>query len=176
MTRRGILIAIAFLVCILSGAGAALAYWPAAGAGNTTAPVGTLAAPTNVSAPTTNITSVPVSWTASTGALAPTGYYVTRITGGTPMAACGSGPSALIATTSCTDTSAPAGTHAYQVTAVYRTWTAISAVSANVKVVLSVNTLAVTSQPASSVTAGSAMGAVRVEARTVLGLLVANVP
>src|SRR5881392_423427 len=77
--RRGAFVAFTLTVCVLFGAGAALAYWPAAGAGNTTAAVGTLAPPTNVSAPATNVTSVPVTWTASAGVVAPTGYYVIRI-------------------------------------------------------------------------------------------------
>ena len=174
MLRRGPLAAIACVVCVLFGAGTALAYWPASGSGNTTATVATLAPPTNVSAMA--ITSgVSVSWTASAGAVTPSGYYVTRITGGTPMPACDSGPSALITATSCTDT-APGGSHAYQVTAVYRSWTAVSQASATVDVVLSLNNLVVTSQPGISVVAGSAIATVRVEAQTALGLPVANVP
>jgi hypothetical protein len=164
MLRRGALAAFTLSVCVLFGAGAALAYWPAMGTGNTTAAVGTLAAPTNVYVPATSTPNVSVSWTASIGAVTPTGYYVTRITGSTSLPACGSSPAALIATTSCTDTSVPAGTHKYVVTAVRLSWSATSTASGDVSIV-SVGQLAFTTQPSSSVTAGTAM-TVRVQLQT----------
>lgn len=166
--RRGALVAFTLTVCILFGAGAALAYWPASGAGNTTAAVGTLAPPTNVSVPATSTPDVSVSWTASAGAVTPTGYYVTRITGSTSLPACGSSPAALIAATACTDASVPAGTYKYVVTAVRLSWSADSAASGNVSIVSAVK-LAFTTQPPSSVTAGTAM-TVRVQLQTTPGV------
>ncbi len=175
MVRSAALAVIVLIAATLVGAVPASAYWRAAGTGSTTASVATLLPPTNVSVPATSNSSVAVSWTASTGAIVPTGYYVTRLTGTTAIAACGSSPSAPIAATSCTDTSVPEGTHRYMVTAVYRSWTAASTASGSVTV-SSVSVLAFTSQPAASVTAGTATISVSVQAQTLLGLPVAGVP
>jgi hypothetical protein len=158
-----------FVAATLFGATAASAYWPATGTGNTTAAVATLAPPTNVTVPATSNSNVAVSWTASTGTPAPTGYYVTRITGATSMPACGSSPAAPITGTSCTDASVPEGTHSYVVTAVHRSWTAVSAASGNVTVA-NLNTINFIVQPAASVVAGSSLQSVTVELRTALGI------
>jgi hypothetical protein len=99
----------------------------------------------------------------------PSGYYVTRITGSTAVAACGSGPAALVAAPSCTDSSVPEGTHKYQVTAVYRSWTAASALSGSVKVT-SLRDLSFNSQPSPMVTAGSHLTSFTVQLRTLFGL------
>lgn len=174
LSHRGVLAAILGIVILLAtalGAEPAFGHWSASGIGNSTAIVATLAPPTNVSASSAWISAgVPVSWNASAGPLRPAGYYVTRITTNTtPMPACGSGPAALITATSCTD-AAPAGEHAYLVTAVYRSWTAVSTPSKTVDVVISLNkTLTFTSQPANLVTAGSDLGTLRVVARNVWG-------
>lgn len=174
--RRGALAVIALVLCVLFGAVAAFAYWPASGTGSTTATVATLAPPTGVSVPAISTSDVSVSWTAPTGALAPTGYYVTRITSGTPAPACSSSPSALITTTSCTDISVPTGPHAYVVTAVHHSWTAASTASNNVSVIGASN-LTFESQPAGNVTANSSIATLRVAARTVSGLVpVPDVP
>ncbi|WP_248759201.1 hypothetical protein [Pseudarthrobacter sp. SSS035] len=176
MLRRGALAVIALVLSVLFGAVAAFAYWPASGTGSTTAAVATLAPPTGVSVPAISTSDVSVSWTAPTGGLAPTGYYVTRITSGTPAPACSSSPSALIATTSCTDISVPTGPHAYVVTAVHYSWTAVSTPSNNVSVI-SASNLTFESQPAGNVTAGSSIATLRVAARTLSGLVpVPDVP
>jgi hypothetical protein len=175
MVRSAAVAVVLLVVATLLGAVPASAHWRASGTGSTTASVTTLLPPTNVSVPATSSSSVAVSWTASPGAIVPTGYYVTRLTGTTAIAACGSSPTALIASTSCTDTSVPEGTHRYLVTAVYRSWTAASAVSGTVSVA-SLNVLAFTSQPAASVTAGAATISVSVQATTLLGLPVAGIP
>lgn len=157
--RRGVQAALLGIVLLLSmvlGAAPASGYWSALGTGVTTATVGTLTPPTNVTARWAVLAGkVAVSWTSSAGPLAPAGYYVTRITPNTtPMPACGSGPGALIMATSCMDT-APAGSHSYQVTAVYHSWTAVSDASLSVTVIVSLNDrLAFASQP-SNVTAGT---------------------
>ena len=135
MMKRGVLAGIAMVVAALVGATGASAFWMATGTGSTTTAVATLAAPTNVTVPSSSIPAVPVSWTASAGTVAPTGYYVTRVTGTTSAAACGSSAAAPITGTSCTDASVPAGTYTYIVTAVHRTWTAASTASTAVTVV-----------------------------------------
>ncbi|MEV7135662.1 hypothetical protein AB0N24_22585 [Arthrobacter sp. NPDC093128] len=166
---RGVMACVAMVVVALFGASAASAYWPASGTGSTTAAVATLAPPTNVAVPATSNSNVSVTWTASTGTPAPTGYYVTRVTGATSMLACGSSPAALITGTACTDASAPEGTHHYVVTAVHRSWTAASLASGNVTVD-NINTINFIVQPGASVTAGSALQSVTVELRTAFGI------
>ncbi|WP_424186963.1 hypothetical protein ACOBQX_03775 [Actinokineospora sp. G85] len=121
----------------------AVAFWKATGVGSGNGVTTTLAAPTGVTVPAASSTTVAVSWTASTGAPAPTGYYVLRDAG---APACASGPSALIAGTSCDDTGVAAGTHTYRVVAVYRSWTATSPASGPV-VVSSASKLAFSAQP-----------------------------
>jgi hypothetical protein len=175
LVRSAALAVVVLIVATLLGAVPAAAHWRASGTGSTTASVATLLPPTNVSVPATSSSSVAIGWTASPGAIDPMGYYVTRLTGTAALAACGSSPSGLIASTSCTDTSVPEGTHRYLVTAVYRSWTAASTVSGTVAVA-SLNVLAFSSQPAASVTAGAATISVSVQATTVLGLPVAGVP
>ena len=166
---RVIAAGIVLVVVTLFGAPAASAYWPASGTGSTTAAVATLAPPTNVAVPATSNSNVSVTWTASVGTPTPTGYYVTRITGATSMLACGSSPTVLITGTSCTDASAPEGTHKYVVTAVHRSWTAASLASGNVTVD-NINTINFIVQPGASVTAGSALQSVTVELRTAFGI------
>jgi hypothetical protein len=149
----------------------AFGYWAASGGGNTTATVGILSPPTNVSSSAV-LSTIAVSWSASAGPLVPAGYYVTRISNGTPMPACGSGPAILIAASSCSDTSVAAGSHKYVVTAVYRSWTAISAASAAVTVIMNLSDkVAFTTQPPGNVIAGTALTGLRVQLRSVaLGL------
>lgn len=153
---QAVILGIALLLSMVFGAAPAFGYWSALGTGRTTATVGTLAAPSDVSA-TAALSNVSVSWTASAGPLAPTGYYVTRITGGSRTFACGSSPTSPISSTACTDASVPVGTHSYVVDAVHRTWNATSPESSSVTV-LSLLELAFTSQPSGSVTAGSVPG------------------
>ena len=166
---------LAAVAVLLVGAGVlgavpAAAHWRASGTGSTTAAVGFLPPPTNVSVPASSDPDVRVSWMQPEGAVVPAGYYVTRITGTTATAACGSGPSALITAAACTDASVPEGTHRYQVTAVHRSWTAASPVSGSVQVV-SLKTLVFASQPAASITAGSTIPPLSVQARTAVGLM-----
>ncbi|MBT2549595.1 hypothetical protein [Arthrobacter sp. ISL-65] len=136
-----------------------------------------MAAPTGVTVPSTSLGAVPVGWTASAGSITPTGYYVTRVTGSTTASACGSSPAALLAATSCTDNAVPIGTHTYVVTAVYRSWTAVSAASGNVTVVVPASNQLAFGQGPSNATAGAAISpAVTVRVQS-LGLVpVANVP
>ena len=100
----------------------------------------------------TAVTDVPVSWAAGTGGVAPQGYYVTRHSGETSSAACGTSPTTILAASSCLDSAVPDGEYSYVVTAVFRSWTAPSAPS-DVVTVVNPHHLAVTSQPSDS-TAG----------------------
>ncbi len=127
-------ILIALLAGLLSVATPAAAYWSASGAASAGALTGTVAAPIEVTAANSATAEVSVSWEPGVGGVAPLGYYVTRIAGETSVAGCVSGPSALLADTSCTDMGVPAGEYSYVVTAVYRSWTAASAPSAVVTV------------------------------------------
>jgi hypothetical protein len=134
--RTRLLILLPILVAI--GAVGAYAWFSATGSGNASGRVGTLNAPTNVSASATAGT-VSVSWAASTtsgGAVAPSGYYITRNNTSTnaTSAACNSDSTHLIIGTSCSDSGVPDGSYTYTATAVYHTWTATSAASNTVTV------------------------------------------
>jgi hypothetical protein len=124
------------LVTVFTGVAPASAYWKSAGVSSSTAATGTLLAPTNVTAgaPSAGSRSVAVTWTASAGTLRPSGYIVTRTSGGITVAACGSSATTPVTTTTCTDTNVPDGTHTYTVTAAFRSWTARSGASAPVAV------------------------------------------
>jgi hypothetical protein len=137
-TRR--LLIAAAVVGATGLATAGWAYWSAGGSGSASASVGTLNPPAGVSATATlGSGTVPVSWTASStttpSGVTPTGYYVQRLAGTTPVAACGSSASSLVADTSCDDLDVPDGTYTYIVTAAFRSWTAQSDASAEVTVV-----------------------------------------
>jgi hypothetical protein len=128
----------------------AMAYWHQAGSGTGTATTGALSAPVAILVPTISGADVPISWTASTGAVIPIGYVVTRSAiESSPEAACGSSIDSLIASASCVDESVGDGTYAYTVTAVYRTWHATSEPSGGVAV-LTATQLAFTTQPSNS--------------------------
>ncbi|RKO25383.1 hypothetical protein D7Z96_06135 [Pseudarthrobacter phenanthrenivorans] len=173
---HGALQPVAFFLAVVAGAllGAppAGASWQAPGVGHTTAAVATLLPPTNVTVPAASDSNVVVGWTPSPGNVAPTGYYVTRLTGTAAFPACGSSPAAPVPGTTCTDTAVPDGTHRYLVTAVYRSWKSAGAASAAVAV-SSVRKLALSPQPPATVTAGSPLVSFRVQLRTVSG---ADVP
>jgi hypothetical protein len=146
------LVTVPWMLVALLLAAPVFASWRSSGSGHGQATTSTLAAPTGVTAPAVAYPDVAVSWTASAGTPAPTGYYVTR-TGTTTVAACASSAAALIAGTSCTDAAVPVGgPYSYQVVAVYRSWTATSAASANVTVAPATK-LVFTGQPTSA-TAG----------------------
>jgi hypothetical protein len=135
---RKLLVLAAVTVGALGIAGVGWAYWTATGSGSASAAVGTLNAPTNVTVPAGPAASpVPVSWTAPTGDVAATGYYVQRFAGSTlDGPACGSSPSALLPATptGCNDTNVSDGTYTYRVTAVFASWTGISDPSGSVTV------------------------------------------
>ena len=125
------------LVLVTGIAGTASAYWSSSGTGSGTASTATLNPPTALSA--ANIPgsgTVSLAWTGSSG-LAPEGYYVTRtrLGDGVTAPACDSSPTGpLITSTTCDDTSVPAGTYNYTATAVYRSWAATGTASSAVVV------------------------------------------
>ncbi len=104
----------------------AFAYWSSAGEANASAGLATLSSPAILSA-TAGAETVELTWSAVAAPGAGTvAYYVTR-DGGAAGGGCPSS-SSLSTATSCTDTGVSIGTHEYTVTAVWRTWTATSAV------------------------------------------------
>jgi hypothetical protein len=158
----------ALVTIILAAGSPASAYWMSGGVGSGTSTTGTLVPPTAVSVATTSVSPVGVGWTASTGAVTPTGYYLTRTSGGTTVAACASSPTTLVPGTSCSDSGVPEGTYSYRVIAVYRSWQSASAASGSVTVVTAAK-VAFTTQP-STVTATSAITpAVAVTVQTAAG-------
>ncbi len=125
-TRVTVTLVASVAVIVTTFAAPASAYWTSTGTGSTTATTGTLSAPTGVTVPGAAAPDVPVSWTAGTGGVTPTGYFVTRNDGTDTEAACASSPTDLIAGPTCTDMSVRDGTFTYIVTAVYASWTAAS--------------------------------------------------
>ncbi len=141
----------------LSVGGLAWAFWTAGGNGSASGAVDTLDPPTTVTASSVpGSSTVPVSWVAPSapGGGVLSGYYVQRLSGSSPSAACGSSPTALLspAATSCEDTRVSMGTYTYTVTAVFQSWTATSTPSS--AVVVDPVTSFTASGPA-SVTAGT---------------------
>jgi hypothetical protein len=122
----GIGIAMAIALTFLTSSVSAFGFWSGSGAGAGAGSTGMLWAPTGVTVPSNSPGTVAVSWTASAGPTAPTGYYVVRSLGTVNSAACGSGPIALLSAISCLDPVSSAGIYTYAVTAVYRSWTATS--------------------------------------------------
>jgi hypothetical protein len=121
-TRLGV-----WIFAALALSASALAYFTSAGTGTAAGGVSAFVAPT-ISAATPGVGSVALSW----GAVSAPGsgtvtYYVTR-DGGTPEGNCPTS-TATSTVTSCTDTGVALGTHEYRVTAVWRSWTATSAVA-----------------------------------------------
>ena len=144
-SRRARLLLVA-LVVVLATAFLALAYFTAPGSGSGTAEVGNLNPPTEVTVGAPGVGTVPVNWTPSStgGAVAPEGYFVTRTTvsSGATSPACGTSSSSPTTTLSCVDgsgtpsTNTPVltGSYRYAVTAVFRSWSALSAPSGTVNV------------------------------------------
>ena len=131
------------LVVLMTVSGTAWASWTVTGRGTGTAPTATLTAPSSVTATAaTGATTVSVAWSAPTTGVAPTGYRVDRtdVATAATVAACGTSPSSLLGSTSCSDASVPDGSYRYTVVAVRSGWTATSASSASVTVLASVRT------------------------------------
>ncbi|PZS18458.1 MAG: hypothetical protein DLM57_06270 [Pseudonocardiales bacterium] len=92
-----------------------------------------------------------LTWSASTGTPAPIGYYLVRTdSSNVAAAACATSPGTTTSALTCTESGIAAGTYAYTVTAVSRSWTATS-VPASVTVAVQTPTeLVFTTQPSNS--------------------------
>lgn len=154
-TVRRLCVSFGIAVAAIATGTAAVAYWATTGAGSATALVATLAAPTSVSASPSGST-VDVAWTGpgGPGGGSVDGYYLQRSTGA-PGGTCASSPTSLLpaASTSCADTGVAAGSYAYTVVAVFRSWTS-SASSAPATVSATLHHFSV--QGPASATAGAA--------------------
>jgi hypothetical protein len=126
MRVSGALVAVALLSAI---AGSAFAYLTSEGLGTANAAVSNLTKPTITVATAAAGGTVSLTWSAATapGAEA-VKYYVTR-DGGAPGGTCAA-PAAPTTAISCKDSEVPIGEHTYVVTAVWRSWSAISAAKA----------------------------------------------
>ena len=145
---------------LLVQAGTAAAYWSTTGTGTGTAATATLAEPTPVTAAVDGAGSITVTWGASAGSPAATGYYVLRtLSGGATTAACDTSPAAPTPGTTCTDTPTAAGTYTYTVVAVLESWTATGGPS-NAVVSGPANMLGVGQNPSSSTQSGQSIGTV----------------
>jgi hypothetical protein len=135
----------------------AVAAWLSTGADNGSVTAGALSAPTAVvGAQTVGSGDVGVSWTASAGTPAPTGYYVLRAPSSGPVEpACGTSVASPTAGTSCTDSGVPLGSYTYIVVAVFHSWTSASTASAEVTVARAQQVVTITSTPASPTFGGS---------------------
>jgi len=155
---RQLLILSVICTAMVSLSGVAWALWSTVGSGVGAASTGTLNPPTGLTVPSSSTGTVHVSWTASTGTPAPTGYYLTRINSSdaSTAPACGTSPTSTTSTTACDDVSVPSGTYHYIATAVYRTWTATSGSSADVIVNTQILTSITISPASATVTAGAA--------------------
>lgn len=154
---RALVAVVAVLASVLAVTGVAVAYFSTDGTGTGSATTGTLAAPTVVAgAQTAGTGTVTVSWQASSGAPAPTGYYVQRVpTSGPAQPACGTSAASTTSSTSCADAGVALGTYTYVVVAVFRTWTATSTPSDPVSVVQASQSIEFTSSPVSPTFGGS---------------------
>ena len=138
--RRRLWLVLAGVAAAFSLGAVAWAFWGSGGGGGSVAGTGTLNPPGNATATAPmNSATVAVSWAGSalgTGQPAQ-GYYVLRIrnSDGAPFPACGTSASAPTAAVSCSDLSVTDGTYHYTVTALFGSWTAVSAASNSVTVV-----------------------------------------
>jgi hypothetical protein len=135
----------------------AVAAWLSTGNGDGSVVAATLAPPTAVNgSPTAGTGDVTVSWTGSTGTLAPTGYYVYRTPDDGPAEpACGTTASSPVTATTCTDTGVPLGSYTYTVVAQFHGWTSASAPSDTVVVARAGQTVTITSSPTSPTYGGT---------------------
>jgi len=154
--RRTTVVLTTVIALFIATVATAFAYWLNSGTGTGSATSNTLNAPTNVTGVQTPGTgTVAVSWTAPTGTVTPTGYYVVRNNGVTDSAACGTTATSPTASTSCNDLLVPIGSYSYRVIAIYRTWTSTSLPSLSVTVQQSAQSITFTSSPVSPVYQGT---------------------
>jgi len=158
-----LLAVLALVVLAGGGAGRTLAVFSASKASAASFATATLGKPTVTLAKGPG-NSVNVTWTAVTvSGPATVTYYVTR-DGGTPAGTCptSAAPSTVL---TCNDTGLAAGSHAYSVTAVYRSWTATSTVvsiAILVPAVAFTSALAADGYIADTITGANFLGAVKI--------------
>jgi hypothetical protein len=124
-----VVVLLAGAVLLVPAAGPAAAFWTSSTTASATATTAVLATPTTPAASSAGGLDVTVSWGPGDAGAAPDGFLVLRDDGVSVEAACGSGPGALVAGTSCTDSVPTDGTYTYVVVAVRATWTSSSTAS-----------------------------------------------
>lgn len=156
--RRVVGVVIGAVVAMSFTAQPAWAKWTATGTGPGRGVATSITAPT-VTVPSTSTTNVSVNWSGATGPAGQTlKYFVERMSGSTPTAACGSTFAAPITGTSCTDSGVGTGSYTYRVTTRFGTnWSAVSAQSSVVGVGV-ITTLTITSFTAQSGHAAKTVG------------------
>ena len=120
------LVAVGTLALALTAS--ASGYYSAKGAGVGTGPVGALTVPTITAATPAAGGTVTLTWKGSTVPSGAVSYSVTR-NGGAPAGNCPTTSEPESEITTCTDEGLEPGTYVYQVTAKYRTWTAVGGTS-----------------------------------------------
>jgi hypothetical protein len=118
----------ALALAIVAISSTALAYFTTTGAGQVAAPVTKLLAPTITAATPAAGGTVTLTWSAVSAPGTGTVTYYVRRDGGAPAGDCPASGSPTTVLT-CTDTGLSVATHSYTVTAVWRSWTAVSSVS-----------------------------------------------
>ncbi|HEX4305206.1 MAG TPA: hypothetical protein VHZ54_04160 [Solirubrobacterales bacterium] len=126
--RRALLVSLAVGACAPAFAASALGFFAGKGTGEFQAPIGVLTIPTITAARVAAGGTVALSWKAAEGPSGAIAYFVTR-DGGTPGGDCPTQAEPQNEATSCTDEGLGPGTYNYVVTAVWRSWRAVSATS-----------------------------------------------
>lgn len=136
---RPLLVGLACFTLALLGNQPADAYFNAGGAGNGDAGTDTLSAPASVTGTPLGGGTIALTWGAATlgSGQQADGYYVERVrtSDSLTVAACGTGPTSLTPTASCSDAIVPVGTYRYRVFAVLQSWASASALGNSVTVV-----------------------------------------
>lgn len=138
ITTTALALTLALVLTLAAGTTTASAAWNANGVGSGAATTGTLSPPTDVVVLADSAGDISVGWTPATTGVAAAGYVVTRHSGGTAAAACGSSVDAPLPGEGCVDRMVADGEYTYVVTAVLATWTARSVPSSAVAVSSSV--------------------------------------
>jgi hypothetical protein len=126
--RRALLVALAVGACALASATAALGFFAGKGTGVYEFKLGELTVPTISAAKASAGGTVALSWASSNGPGGPITYFVTR-DGGAPGGNCPTAAEPQPGVTSCTDEDLGPGSYDYVVTAVLKSWRAVSATS-----------------------------------------------
>jgi hypothetical protein len=126
--RRVLLVALVVSVCMLTMSASVLAYYSTKGSGAGTGSIGALTVPAITAATPATGGTVTLTWKGSTVPSGAVSYSVTR-NGVAPGGNCPTTGKPENEITTCTDEGLEPGTYVYQVTAKYRTWTAVGGTS-----------------------------------------------